>query len=67
VRQFAQKALDQSKVVENFQRGWMNGVAPKIAQEVRVFFEDDNRHPGSRQEQSKNRASRAAARDATAD
>jgi hypothetical protein len=63
---FAQESIGEAQVVEDFERRWMDGVASKITEEIRVFFEDDHLQPGSREKKSKHGASRAAARYATA-
>ena len=49
VRQL-EKIVQQPQLVHYFQRGWMHGVAAKIAEEVGVLFQDDNFHSGTRQQ-----------------
>lgn len=58
-----QKFLEQTKLVQHLQRGWMHGVAAKIAKEVRVLFENNRVHSRSRQQISQQHARRSAAHD----
>lgn len=41
----------------------MNGVAPKIAQEIGMFFQHEDRHASARQKKAEHHSSRAAAGD----
>src|SRR5579864_5204579 len=66
MRELAQKAIGESEIVQNLERGWMNRVAAEVAQEISVLFQHRYRNAGSREEESKNGASRAAACDAAA-
>lgn len=60
----AEQFLDQAQLVHDLERGRMNCVAAEVAQEVSVFFEDDDVHAGSGQQQAEHHPRRAAAGDA---
>src|SRR5438270_11979427 len=63
VRQF-EEIVEQAKLVQHFERGRMNGVATKVAQEIRVLLEDRHFDPGARQEKTEHHSGGSAAGDA---
>ncbi len=60
VRQL-QKLVEQPELVHQFERRGMNGVAAKVAEEIRVLFQNDNVDAGARQQKSQHDAGRPAA------
>jgi hypothetical protein len=60
----AQKFLQESEFVHQFQSGWMNSVSSKITQKTRVLFEDNHVHARSREKEAQDHSGRAAASDA---
>ncbi len=62
----AQKIVQKSQFVHQFERGGMNRVAAKIAEKIRVLFEHQHFHSGARQQECKDHSRRAAAHDAAA-
>jgi hypothetical protein len=60
-----QKIVQQSKFVHYLERGWMHGVAAKIAKEVPVFFENYHFHSRPRQQIPEHNAGRSATDDTT--
>ena len=58
--------VEQTKLVHEFERGRMDGVAAEIAEEVLVFFEHENFDAGASEQKSQHHTRRAAAHDATA-
>ncbi len=58
-----QELLEQSKLVHHLERGGMNGVAAKIAQEIGVLLQHDDLDAGARQQVAQHHPGRAAAGD----
>jgi hypothetical protein len=52
-----QKFVNQTQLVQQFQRGRVNGVAPEIPQEVSVFFQYGNRYPGAGEQKAQHHSS----------
>src|SRR5271166_54052 len=61
-----QKIIKEAELMDDFERRGVNRVAAKIAQEVGVLFENEDRDPGSRQQETEHHPCRAAAGDAAA-
>ncbi len=59
-----QELVEKSKVMQRFERGGMDRVTAKIAQKIRVFFENQHFDASSRQQISQHHSRRAAAGDA---
>jgi hypothetical protein len=53
--------LEEAEFFEDFESGWVYGVATKIAEEVLVFFEHGYRDATARQQVAKHHAGRATA------
>ena len=64
VRQF-EKLVEQAQFLEHFERGGMNRVAAKIAEEVLMFFENGNPDTAARQKIAEHHAGGTTAHDAT--
>ena len=62
-----QELLQDPELVHQLERGGVDGVAPEVAQEVRVLLQHQHGHSGPGQEQAQHHAGGAAARDAAAD
>jgi hypothetical protein len=43
----------------------MHGIAAKIAEKIRMLFQDDDAHSGAREEKAEHHSGRSAADDAT--
>ena len=61
------KLLQDPELVHQLERGRVDRVAAKVAQEVRVLLQHQHRHPGPGQEQAQHHAGGPAARDAAPD
>src|SRR5882672_1357737 len=61
----SQKLIEHPQLAHQLQRGRMDGVAAKIAEEITVLFEHDHLNAGSREQQPEHHSSRAAAGDTT--
>jgi hypothetical protein len=59
----SEELLQQPKLMHYLQRGWMHGVAAKVAKEVRVFFENEDFHSRPRQQVPEHYARGSAAYD----
>ena len=59
-----QKILQQSQFMDDFQCGGVDSVAPKIAQEIGMFFEHDYIDASTRQQKTQHHARGPAARNA---
>jgi hypothetical protein len=59
VRQL-EELLQQAKLVHQFERGRMDGVAAEVAQEIGVFFQHDDIDAGARKQQAQHHAGRTA-------
>src|SRR5450631_1315914 len=64
MRQF-QKIVDQPQLPQNYQRRRMHGVAAKIAQKIRMPFQNDGLYPGSPEQVTEHNAGGAAPRNTT--
>src|SRR4051812_49366154 len=56
-----QEFFQQAQLVHQFQRGWMDGIAAKIAKEVLVFFQYQHIDASPGQKKSEHDSSRTAA------
>ena len=59
-----QKFVEQAQLVEELERGGMDGVAAEVAEEVLVFFEDGDIDAGAGEEEAEHDACGASADDA---
>ena len=57
--------LEQIELMHQLERGWMNRVAPEIAQEIGVLFQHKDLHAGAREKEAEHHSGRAAANDDT--
>ena len=48
----AQEIVQHSELVHHLERGWMDCVAAKVAQKIRVLFEDDHVDTGTGEQQA---------------
>jgi hypothetical protein len=62
-----EELVEDAQLIQDFQRGGMDGVAAKIAEEIAVLFEDDDRDAGTGQEPAQHHAGGTAARDGALD
>jgi hypothetical protein len=62
-----EELVEDAQLMEDFKRGGMDRVAAKIAKEIPVLLEDDNRHAGTRQQPAQHHAGGTAARDGALD
>ena len=60
-----EEGFENAQLVHHFERGRMNGVAAKVAEEVRVLFEDHDVDARTRQQITQHHPGGAAAGDAT--
>ena len=60
VRQL-EELLEQPELVHQFERRGMDGVAAKVAQEIRVLLEHDDIDAGARQQEAEHHPGRPAA------
>ena len=60
----SKKFVEQTQLVKEFQRRRMDRIATKIAQEIRVFFEDRDGYPAACEKEAEHHACRASANDA---
>jgi len=56
--------VEQTKLVDDLQRGGVHRVAAEIAQEIGMLFQHDHIHAGAREEEPQHHACRTAAYDA---
>ena len=61
-----QEIVEEAQLVHQLECRGMNRIAAKIAQKIRVLFEDQHIHARARQQKSKHHSSRSAAGDAAA-
>ena len=61
-----EKRIEQTELMDHFQRRRMDGVAAKIPEEVAVLFQHDDVDAGPREQKAEHHARGAAADDATA-
>jgi len=59
-----QEIIEKAKVMQDFERGGMDSVTSKIAQKIRVFFENQHFDAGAGEEISEHHSCRAATGDA---
>jgi len=59
----AEEIVEEAKFVDELEGGGMNGVAAEIAEEVGVFFEDEDIDAGAGEEEGEDHACGAAAGD----
>src|SRR5271170_1525288 len=62
----AQKVFQHSQLIHQLERGGMNGVAAKVAQEIGVFFQHHYINSGAGEQEATHHPRGAAAHDATA-
>jgi hypothetical protein len=60
----AQEMLEEAEFVHEFEGGWVDGVAAEIAEEVGVFFEDEDFDASAGEEETEHHAGGAASCDA---
>lgn len=60
----AQEGVEQSQFAHHLQGGRMDGVAPEVAEEIRVLFQDQHFDAGAGQQQAEHHPGGAAAHDA---
>jgi hypothetical protein len=60
----AQEIIEEAEFVHKFEGGRVNGVAAEIAEEVGVFFEDEDFDAGAGEKEAEHHAGGAAACDA---
>jgi len=51
--------------VNELEGRWMHGIAAKVAEKIRMLFQDDNAYPGAREEKAEHHSGWSAANDAT--
>jgi hypothetical protein len=60
----AQEIIEEAELIHEFERGWVNGVAAEIAEEVGVFFEDEDFDASTGEKKAEHYAGGAASCDA---
>ena len=61
-----EERFEEPKFVHDFERGGMDGISAEIAQEIGVFFEDNDRDAGASQKITQDHAGRATPGDTAA-
>src|SRR6266478_8898641 len=61
-----EKLFDQTELVDDFERGWMNRIAAKVAKEISMLLEHDHRDARARQQKPEHHSGRATAGNAAA-
>src|SRR5262245_30339034 len=61
-----EQVFQNTELMHQLERGWVNGVTAKVAQEIGMLLEDNDVDAGTRQQEAKHQSRRTAAGNAAA-